>query len=247
MGNRTIILDYDSYKSIEKLIEDNKKNYKNNKKIAFIYCVNNERLLKKSIKYLGRLDIPEDFTLEQIEVYNAKSITRAYNDAMQCSSAKYKIYLHQDVYILNKDFIKDILQIFNKDRQIGMIGIIGAKELTRSGIWWQSKNKYGKVYDSNTGIMKALKFNDVKKDYESVEAIDGLLMVAQYDIPWRWDIIKGWHFYDLSQCQEFIKRGFKVVIPKQKKIWCKHDCGIIKPSESYERLREVFINEYYKN
>ena len=41
-----------------------------------------------------------------------------------------------------------------------------------------------------------------------VKGIGGLIMITQYDIPWRDDIFDGWHFYDASQSIEFIRKGF---------------------------------------
>lgn len=220
---------------------------KDNKKIAFIYCVNNEAMYEKSVAYLKKLEIPEGYSVEYIKINNANSITEAYNDEMKSNNAKYKIYLHQDVFILNKNFINDIIRIFESDKKIGILGVIGSKDISQSGTWWRSEERYGKVYDSSKGIMKELKFNEIQNEYEDVSAVDGLLIATQYDIPWRDDIIKGWHFYDVSQCQEFIKRGLKVVIPKQKSPWCKHDCGITKIDKSYRQLRAIFVKEYLKN
>lgn len=65
------------------------------------------------------MKIPEG----SFSIPDAEYITQAYNAAMQASDAKYKIYLHQDVFLLNKKLIEDILEIF-KDETIGMIWAI---------------------------------------------------------------------------------------------------------------------------
>ena len=39
---------------------------------------------------------------------------------------------------------------------------------------------------------------------KSVAAADGLLLATQYDIDWREDLFENWHFYDISQCMEFL-------------------------------------------
>ena len=36
-------------------------------------------------------------------------MTSGYNNAMKKTDAKYKVYLHQDVFILNHNFLMDIL------------------------------------------------------------------------------------------------------------------------------------------
>ncbi len=64
-------------------------------------------------------------------------------------------------------------------------------------------------------------------------------MATQYDILWREDIFDKWDFYDASQCMEFIKRGYRIVVPKQVKPWCVHDCGILNLKD-YDNEKEKF-------
>lgn len=215
----------------------------NEKKVCFIACVNNKEEYNEALYYINNLEIPEGYTIECISVENAKSMTHGYNEAMKQTDAKYKVYLHQDTYIINKRFIYDILEIFNTDDKIGLIGVIGAKMPT-NGIWWDSKNRIGKVYESHTGKMDLLSFDDFEETYCEAEVVDGLLMATQYDISWREDIFDGWHYYDASQCVEFIKSGYKVVISKQDKPWVQHDCGIVNIKNGFEYYRNIFLDEY---
>jgi glycosyltransferase involved in cell wall biosynthesis len=217
----------------------------NENKIAFITCINDEDLYSKSLSYIKRLKVPESMEIEIIEMRSVKNITSGYNEAMKKSDSKYKVYLHQDVYIKNINFINDILNIF-KDEKIGLIGMVGAKVIPTSGIWWEDPSKIGKVFDNSTGIMSLINLNEVDDPYTEVKGIDGLIMITQYDLPWRDDILDGWHFYDLSQSLEFIRKGFKVIVPSQKNAWCIHDCGFINLANGYEEDRTKFLDNYYK-
>lgn len=85
----------------------------------------------------------------------------------------------------------------------------------------------------------------VTEPFREIEAADGLLMITQYDILWREDILKAWDFYDVSQCMEFRRRGYKVVVPHMEKPWCFHDCGLIN-LENYDRERQIFLKAYGK-
>ena len=76
-----------------------------------------------------------------------------------------------------------------------------------------------------------------------VEAVDGLLMVTKEDLPWREDLFDGWDFYDVSQSFEFRKKGYRVVVPEQKKPWCAHDDGTMN-LWSYDGYRKIFLTEY---
>ena len=99
-----------------------------NKKIAFITCVNDEIMYKESLRFIDRLIIPEGFSIQKIAVREAKSMTSGYNEVMSKCDAKYKVYLHQDVFIIDIEFINDMLRVFENDSSIGMIGAAGAKK-----------------------------------------------------------------------------------------------------------------------
>ena len=113
-------------------------------KVAFIICVNNNRMYYEAEIYIKSLDIPTGFTLEIIPIYNAKSMTSGYNCGMKKTDAKYKIYLHQDIFIINKYLIQDILNIFS-NKKIGMIGLAGSEDIPANGKWWCAINRLGKV------------------------------------------------------------------------------------------------------
>lgn len=217
----------------------------NNKKISFIYCVNNLQLFESSLQHINMLNIPDGIEIDIISIEGAPSITAGYNQGMRESNAKYKVYLHQDVYILNPNFIFDVLKLFQENPKLGMLGFAGSKYLPQSWIWWESNHKYGKVYDSHMGRMNLLKFNDVQNDYESVAAVDGLLIATQYDLPWRDDLFHGWHYYDVSQSMEFIAAQYEVGIPRQEAPWLMHNCGVVN-TDGFHEAREIFIKSYYE-
>lgn len=216
-------------------------------KVSFITCVNDDEAYLKSLEYIKKLQIPKGFEIETIEIKNAKSMTSAYNEAMEKSDSKYKVYLHQDVYIQNLNFISDVLKIFNNNHKIGLIGMVGAKVIPTSGIWWEDPLKVGKVFDSHRGFMELLNFNEASGLYTEVKGVDGLIMITQHDLPWRSDIFDGWHFYDLSQSMEYINKGFKVVVPNQPLSWCIHDCGIVNTVNGFEEYRNKFLDNYSKD
>lgn len=218
----------------------------NNKKVSFIYCVNDYSLFAESIEYIKELTIPEGFEIEVIPVEDAPSTTSGYNYAMKSSDAKYKVYLHDDVFIINKAFIIEMLEIFQQNLNIGMMGLVGSTYLPANGAWEEVKTKCGKVYNNQTGQMSLLEFDEIVDNYQPVLAIDGFVMMTQYDFEWREDLFKGWDFYNVSQSLELKRRGYQSVIPKQKKAWCIHDCGINKHAVN-DLEREKFLKEYSKD
>lgn len=214
-------------------------------KICFIYCVNQLGLLQESLRHLSALRIPEGMDVEVVTIENAKSMAAGYNEAMDKTDAMYKVYLHQDVHILNPNFIEDALNVFRHHPEVGLLGMIGAAYLPPSGMWWESIDNYGQVYGSHSGTMELLAFGNCAsgRDYQPVTAVDGLLIMTQVDIRWREDLFQGWHYYDMSQCMEFIRAGYEVGVPSQDAPWALHDCGVADLT-GFEDNRVRFIHEY---
>lgn len=211
----------------------------NEKKICFIICTNDDVQLQECILYLDLLHVPEGYQTELITVKDAASITSGYNEGMRASDAKYKIYLHQDCFIVERFFLDKLLKLFKKDKSIGMIGTLGAEILSSDGVMWHEE-RCGSVYLPEQHDNE---INLLKRGYREVEVIDGLLMATQYDLPWREDIFQGWHFYDVSQCMEFRRAGYRIIVPGQKKNWVIHSCGMCSLS-NYEEYRHLLLQEY---
>lgn len=211
--------------------------------ICFIICTNNQVYAQECIYYIDQLTIPEGCRIDILTVEEARSLTAGYNEAMRYSRAKYKVYLHHDTFIINPDFIQECLELFRDNPQIGLIGNIGVEKMPASGVMWDV-SRYGMLYEQHVYETKLLA-NAIRSElpYLEVEAIDGFLMVTQYDVPWREDLFTKWDFYDCSQSMEFIKRGYQVVVPNMEKPWCVHDCGFLNLRD-YDEEREKFVKEY---
>lgn len=220
----------------------------NEKEICFIMCTNNPLYTEECMYYIRNLIVPEGYDIDILTVEDAKSMTAGYNEAMKYSQAKYKVYLHHDVFIVNPHFIRDMLAVFRLDQKIGMLGMIGALKMPETGIMWDAK-RVGMIYENHiyeTELLMNQKEPAKDGRYWEVEAIDGLLMATQYDLPWREDLFTDWDFYDASQSMEFIKHGYKVVVPKMEEPWCLHDCGFLDLSR-YEESRVKYVQEYLIN
>ena len=103
--------------------------------------------------------------------------------------------------------------------------------------------RIGCIYSSSAYHMQMYTAGAVEQPYQQVEAVDGLLMATQYDIPWREDLFQKWDFYDISQAFEFRRNGYQVVVPAMEKPWCIHDCGA-SDFRNYFEERKKFQKEY---
>ncbi len=217
----------------------------NEKKICFIACVNDPAFFSECLLYIDRLFVPEGYEIDVLSIEDAKSMTSGYNEGMNATDAKYKIYLHQDTFIVDRYFLYELLDIFNSDSEIGMIGIVGAPKMSEDGCMWNNERVFSMYGKDVSDISKCNVYSkpDSYKCVE-VEAIDGLLMATQYDIPWREDLFAEFDFYDASQSMEFIKKGYKVVVPIIGKPICVHDDGLILNLMNYDENRKKYLKEY---
>ena len=216
---------------------------KNEKKICFIICTNNSVLLEECILYLSRLRVPQGMEMELISIPDATSMLAGYKEAVEKTDAKYKVFMHQDVFILNKNLIEDLISIFHSNAQIGMIGMAGSKKMPKDCIMWSDKligNIFfkGLIYDEN------YVYNLKKDGITEAESVDGLLIATSQDICLRTDILDGWDFYDVSMAFEMRRAGFRVVVPNQIMPWVIHDDGEVLNMSNYNHYRQIVMKEY---
>ena len=215
------------------------------KKIAFITCANSDWWYSECRLYLKHLTIPADMTAEFIVIRDAASMTEGYNRAMRNSDAKYKVYLHQDTFVVNKNLVADLLKIF-RDETIGVVGVIGCVNLPSTGVWWDGMRTYGRVLHAcEPESVVDSHCDEPDGDFQQVESVDGLFLATQYDVPRREDLFDGWHMYDASLCKEMSRAGYRVVVPNQSRdFWCIH-CPKEKPLDpKYRRYQKIFLREY---
>jgi len=214
-----------------------------NRKFFFFTCVNDEQLYALCVRHIQGLFVPEGFTVDIGAERGAKSMAEAYNRAMRASDAHFKVYLHQDTFIINRTFLMDVANLFEEHPQVGLLGVAGCRNLPATGVWWEGKNLFGKVLEYRS-TFHVLRFTDPSGPLARVQAVDGLIMITQYDLPWRDDLFGGFHFYDSSQSLEFQKVGYRVAVPAQRDPWCLHWCGNEFPVREYDRWRTVFLENY---
>lgn len=220
----------------------------NEHKISFIICSNRENYLQECRQYIAELYVPEGFSIEVLPITGAASMTAGYQQGMLSTDARYKIYMHQDVFILNRNFIQDSLDIFEKDKKIGMIGMVGTKQLPENGCMWTTPMRTGALRSSVLNTLTVDSYFDLpvnsSKGYAPVQAIDGLLMMTRFDLPWQEKLDFGWDFYDVSQSIEFTRQGYHIAVPYQKKPWVLHDTGFLHLN-NYNQARKIFLSTYF--
>jgi hypothetical protein len=134
-----------------------------------------------------------------------------------------------------------MLHVFQSDEHIGLFGCIGTDVLPLHAHAVGTYN-VGVVRHNCTPSLLKKRQNENLTPID-VEALDGLLLATQIDIPWREDLFDGWDFYDISQCFEMIRHGYRVVVPYQDEPWCYHDNNYSK-MVNYQKYCGRFVDEY---
>ena len=212
------------------------------KSIAIILWINDEEVGMKQEKYLSALHIPEGYTVELVEVTEAQFRTEAYEKGRRQTNAKYKVYLDVKTIMINEDILEDMLGVFKGDLSIGMLGLIGTEKIPTQGVCAWANKRIGKAIDKHGKKFEKWIF---ETDYKEVMAVDGFLIMTQYDLPWRIDLFKTEAFWDTAQCIEYRKAGYKVVVPNQKDFWCIADWA---ERKKYDKAsQEIFLDTYSKD
>lgn len=209
------------------------------KAIAFIICVNDETYLEECLFYINRLQLPDGFVAEVYPVRQAGSIYQGYNLAMQQSAAEYKVYMHQDVFLVVADILLKFLELFDRHPQAGLAGVLGADSLSADRRFYRSWN-LGNVLGCSE---KKAFHNFLSEKSFRAAALDGMFLMTAKDIPWREDVLSGWDFYDISQSLEFARQGHELWVLAGEEPCCIHDCGYLNLT-GYDESQEAFLKIY---
>lgn len=165
--------------------------------IAFIICVNNELYFEECRYYIEHLEVSAGYDIDVIGIWEADSMCAAYNLGMRSSDAKYKVYMHQDVFIRDSRFLEKTLRIFKEHPKTGMIGMAGGIGIPENGVVYSSWN-VGKVDCREPDLSYVLLCGPNQTKDQTVDAVDGLLMMTQYDLPWREELFSSGEWDQLS-------------------------------------------------
>lgn len=218
--------------------------------IACIMCVNDEDYVKEMILYLKRQRLPEGYRLCLYLVRGADSMTAGYELARKNVSADMKLYMHQDTFIFDEEYLKNLVdRLQNAD--YAMLGLAGTVKLPKSAVWGESDPddmRFCLYQDFTLQALEAVTPISADTSCQEVECIDGVLMAARVDVPWREDLLKGFHFYDISQCMEYRKRGYRIgFFDNGGHAGVLHEVNVSKNERyerGYEEARQTFLRNY---
>lgn len=151
---------------------------------------------------------------------NKYSIFQAYNLGIKQSKGDYWCFTHDDVLFHTQNWGLKVLEVFDIDLKVGLIGVSGSKIKTKMpSAWWDCPHHF-----MVTNILHQLPNNQTEKQYHGfddednveVAVVDGVFMVARANASIAFDEkLKGFHQYDLNLSLQYINQGYKVLVTNQ--------------------------------
>ena len=151
---------------------------------------------------------------------NNYSIFEAYNIGIEKSKGEYLCFIHDDILFHTIGWGEIINRIFNENKQIGLIGVAGAKSKTKMPSLWWSCPKEDKV----ASVIQHIPDRETERwnqGFEqgsniTVEVVDGVFMAMRKDNRIHFSIeMTGFHNYDLNLSFECKKAGYKIIVSNE--------------------------------
>jgi hypothetical protein len=216
--------------------------------ISIIIC-SRTQIINKDLSENIKNTVGCDYELVVIDnSENRYSIFEAYNLGIDKSKGEYLCLMHDDILFHTMGWGNVLQTIFNKNQQIGLIGVAGAKSKTKMpSLWWSCPKE-----DKITSIIQHIpnrateRWNSgfEKESLVEVVAIDGVFMALRKDNSIRFNPeMKGFHNYDLNLSFECKKLNYKIMVTNE--ILIEHfSLGTIK-EEWVESAYQLYL--LYKN
>lgn len=187
--------------------------------ISVIICSNNPVLLAQVQNNIQRyIGIEYELLYYDNRQFN-KGICSVYNELASKAKFPYLCFLHEDVLFQTHAWGNKILETFNSDSEIGLIGIAGCKYKSAYFSGWFSNNKKldcaNYIHQYETGIEAVHLSPEDNNLLQEVICIDGVFMCSKKEAwqasKFNEDLLKGFHFYDIDFSLK-IAQSYKVVV-----------------------------------
>ncbi|UWY28611.1 glycosyltransferase family protein [Flavobacterium sp. TR2] len=148
------------------------------------------------------------------------SITKAYNIGINKSKYEYLVFVHEDVLFHTINWGKILVNIFNLNPKIGLMGVAGTKYKSKyPSAFWHTKEDFLNInliqhYPHKPTSHFKLGFNE--NHVEKVVAIDGVFIALKKSIGVHFnEEIIGFHCYDLGISIDVLDVGHHIVVTDQ--------------------------------
>lgn len=163
------------------------------------------------------------FEYDLIVIDNSKndySIFQAYNRGIEKSKADILCFVHEDVLFHTKNWGSILVDLFERDKNLGIIGIAGSQIKTKSPSgWWNCHQDFRSanlIQHLGDGSKEHWNYGFENTNESEVAVIDGVFMALRRSNTLRFnESLKGFHNYDLSICLDYTSAGYKIMVTNQ--------------------------------
>lgn len=211
-------------------------------KVAFV--VRGGARAEEQQRYLACLRVPDGMTAEVVTVDGTDAeVATLYNEAQAASDARYKVYLAPDAVILHETFLADVLAVFRAAPDVGIIGVLGARQLRTDGVFDHALGLVGRAVVHEEGTVRG---KDIVEAYEVVQVLGGGVIATQVDVPWPEGQFEGTSCLAMATSIEYRRAGYRAAVPQQADDWM--ICGALHPvTDVDERDRQAFLDAYSRD
>lgn len=145
-----------------------------------------------------------------VEVATASNLMAAYNRGTMMARHRVKVYIHDDLEILEpRRFVEQLEEAFS-DPAVGMVGAIGSTTLNRLP-WWHEPEIVGMIrHGRNEGLVSEYG-NPIEGPVE-VAAVDGIVYATREDLWLPEEMYRGFHMYDMEASRLMAAKGKVIAV-----------------------------------
>lgn len=178
-----------------------------NNKLLFIIIGDDNQIISENVEYLNNLVLPKEIEAEYCIISQKDNISNALETGRIQSDAHYKVYLDQNVYIIDKDLVLKFIKLFDSDSQITMAGVRGYYYDGKSGNMIGC-NRYMRY--ANGCRLQELKEGEMSGIID-VAAIDESFVMTVDDTEWTGSNKKE---QVIKKCIELKSKGHRTIVWK---------------------------------
>lgn len=160
------------------------------------------------LETIKQLKVPEGYSLDYVLIKPEDYNTENFNKILASKSAAIVVYLDANFCIVDTDFLVNAIKML-QDKNIGMIGGIGADSLPISGNILESKYLHGSLYLYSDADFKVCNFSKDKAAI-AVRYLAPSLVLTRNEIVWN-EKFKSFYTALLDKSLEIKQKGYKTL------------------------------------
>lgn len=223
---------------------------KNYEKITVV--IPSEKTYEEKEEFINHVKATAGVPVDLVFVGNNKtSLTTVYQNNLDSSDNEIIVFIHDDIEFLKNGWGKEIIDIFSKNPQFGIIGVAGSREygIDNEMAWWKYSDKRGLIFhgDEKYSWLTFCSDYNFKSKVSEVVVIDGVFMAINREkIEYNFDEdIPGFHFYDIDFClANFLSRRCKVGVTDRV---CIRHRSIGKTNDAWLKNGKLVFEKYKDN